>query len=100
MRLTCDGGRDDNSAPPELCARPQAATMGGVLHWTSVASFGILEDSVEIKDTRKVDQFGEHYLCLANDFLTNWGMCSRCTQSPQLTCFHQKTCGAGEHSNF
>ena len=47
--------------------------MGGVLHRTSVASFGVLEDSAEIKETRKVDQLGEHYLCLANDFLTNWG---------------------------
>ena len=40
------------------CTRPQAATVGGVLHWTSVASFRILEDSAEIKETRKVDQLG------------------------------------------
>ena len=67
---SCDGGRDDNSAPPELMHSPS-----GVLHWTSVASFRILEDSAEIKETRKVDQLGQNYLCLANDFLTNWSMC-------------------------
>ena len=66
----CDGGRGDNSTPPELMRSPS-----GVLHWTSVASFRILEDSAEIEDTRKVDQLVKHYLCLANDFLTNWGMC-------------------------
>ena len=49
----CDGGRGDNSTPPELMHSPS-----GVLHWTSVASFRILEDSAEIKETRKVDQLG------------------------------------------